>query len=177
MQPNESIDEFGNFKSVQLRHDNKDLNWKEKGLDFAVSEAKAIQDNLMASRGWVSSTGSAQQASTSNTRSNDSAPKETPSCPTYLKKPCLCNDNVERLLKAYCCPLHRADGHSLLQYDVLLCYFNISLKEGVDLPKPLKTQPSARPVTSPQNLAPLQAYLQTPVAPWPSQPVPSMQLT
>eukprot|EP00957_Ditylum_brightwellii_P084631 6435739-Ditylum_brightwellii.AAC.1 len=53
-------------------------------------------------------------------------------------KPRLHSEDVECFLKAYCCPLHRADEHSLLQCDVLLRYFNISLKDGVDLPKPLK---------------------------------------
>eukprot|EP00957_Ditylum_brightwellii_P006308 478642-Ditylum_brightwellii.AAC.1 len=96
--------------------------------------------------GWYywfcKNTSSATLSSSKNTN------KEGPSCPAYLMKPRLCNEDVEHLLKAYCCHLHRANGHSLLQCDFLLRYFSISLKDGVDLSKPLKTQPSACLVAS-----------------------------
>eukprot|EP00957_Ditylum_brightwellii_P058034 4400862-Ditylum_brightwellii.AAC.1 len=105
-------------------------------------EARSIRENHITNGNWIGAQAGAAWAAS---RSATSLPeKEKDNLPAYLSKPCLCNEDIERLIKAYCCLLHRSDGHTLLQCEVFLRYFDISVKQGASLPKESKTSAKAQ---------------------------------
>eukprot|EP00957_Ditylum_brightwellii_P150170 11435585-Ditylum_brightwellii.AAC.1 len=78
-------------------------------------EARSIHDNLFNNSNWVGDqAGSARAVVVSSSPATDPDPKDK--LLVYLFKLHLCNDDINCLLKAYCCPLHKSDGHILLQY-------------------------------------------------------------
>mmetsp|Transcript_14187 Transcript_14187/g.20768 ORF Transcript_14187/g.20768 Transcript_14187/m.20768 type:complete len:212 (+) Transcript_14187:1697-2332(+) len=56
----------------------------------------------------------------------------------WIRKIPLKNWDVDKLFKAFCCPVHCKDNHPLWECNYLLRFFNITLKPGVQLPQAWK---------------------------------------